>query len=574
MSEPLILEHERVDDIPLLVGTMQRMQLASLLDRHLGNHGLHQGLSNGALAMVWLAYIMSGGDHRKSTVQDWAQRRRRLLRKLLGRSIRPVEFGDDRLGILLHRLSRHEAWEGLEAELWAQTVAVYDLEVRGIRLDSTTAYGYHTVREAGLMQFGHSKDHRPDLPQLKLMAAATEGDGQLVALDVCTGQSADEGLYRPLIARVRRSLGRSGLLYSGDSKMASLATRADIAGHEDHYLMPLPLIGKTPALLEGWVEAVVAGGQSVELLRDGERTLGAGYEFERSLSAVVEGRTVEWRERVQVIRLRELARQEAEGLDKRLAQAEQKLRALAPLVSRGKRYYRNEVSIREAIAKVEQHYRVEGLLAVSLEREEKSKEGYAGPGRGGPDRQKVTQTQVRYVVSDVQRDEEAIVQKCCRLGWRVQVTNAPAEQMSMAEAVIHYRGGWSLERDFHLIKDRPLGVSPLYVRKEDQIVGLTRLLSLGLRVLTLIETRVRGELAKAHEVLEGLYAGQPERATDRPTAPRMLEAFGRAEITLTHIQSCGQSLWHITPLSGPLERILTHLGLSKDLYQRLTENSP
>lgn len=567
ISEPLNLEHERVDDITLLIGTMQQVDLAGLLDRHLGNHGLHQGLSNGVLAMVWLAYIMSEADHRKSMVQGWAKRRRRILRKLLGTPIRPVEFTDDRLGILLHRLSKGKAWEALEAELWAKTVAVYDLEVRGIRLDSTTAYGYHTVTEEGLMQFGHSKDHQPDLPQLKLMAA-TNGAGQLVALDVLAGKSADEPLYRPLIARVHQLLGRSGLLYSGDSKMATLTTRADIARHGDYYLVPLPMIGETPALFGAWVEAVVEGEQPAQLLWDGERLLGGGYEFERSLSAEVEG------ERVQVIRLAELARQEAEGLDKRLAQAEKALRAIAPLSSRGKRYYRDEASIREAIAKVKRHYRVGGLLHVTLEREEKSRERYAGRGRGGPDRPRVTQTQVRYIVAEVQRDEEAIARQRHRLGWRVQVTNALPEEMTIPEAVIHCRGGWTLERDFHLLKDRPLGISPLYVRRNDQILGLTRLLSLALRVLTLIETRVRRGLARAKEPLEGLYEGQPRRVTDRPTAPRLLKAFVRAEITLTHIESSGQHLWHITPLSGPLERILAHLGLSKDLYERLAENSP
>ena len=34
------------------------------------------------------------------------------------------------------------------------------------------------------------------------------------------------------------------------------------------------------------------------------------------------------------------------------------------------------------------------------------------------------------------------------------------------------------ERNYHLLKDEPLGISPLFVRKEDQIIGLTHLLTL------------------------------------------------------------------------------------------------
>jgi len=37
------------------------------------------------------------------------------------------------------------------------------------------------------MQHGHSKDHRPDLPELKLMAAAAEPTGQLIASDLAPG---------------------------------------------------------------------------------------------------------------------------------------------------------------------------------------------------------------------------------------------------------------------------------------------------------------------------------------------------------------------------------------------------
>ena len=44
------------------------------------------------------------------------------------------------------------------------------------------------------MQRGHSKDHRGDLPQLKIMAAVAQPCGPLIASDVVPGQSADDPL--------------------------------------------------------------------------------------------------------------------------------------------------------------------------------------------------------------------------------------------------------------------------------------------------------------------------------------------------------------------------------------------
>jgi transposase len=128
----------------------------------------------------------------------------------------------DRLGPVLHRLSRPTAWQDLEAELWASTVTVYEVAVEGVRLDSTTC-GYHSRSEEGLMQYGPCRDHRPDLAQVKVRAAAAQPWGHLLACDVHAGKRAADALSSPLIARVRQQVGRKGVLYAGDSKMAALA---------------------------------------------------------------------------------------------------------------------------------------------------------------------------------------------------------------------------------------------------------------------------------------------------------------------------------------------------------------
>jgi transposase len=193
----------------------------------------------------------------------------------LGQLLRPGEFGDDRLGRLLHRLSQDWRWEALEADLWSATVVVHEINLDGIRLDSTTSYGHHQVSEDGVMQFGLSKDHRPDLPQLKLMAAAAEPSGHLIASDIYSGQRVDDPLYTPLIDRVRALLGRKGLLYTGDCKMSALETRADLVRQGDFYLMPLALTGRQVESFNQWVTTAVEGQDSATLIWDGKILLGA-----------------------------------------------------------------------------------------------------------------------------------------------------------------------------------------------------------------------------------------------------------------------------------------------------------
>jgi transposase len=375
MAEQLSLTHERVDDLPLLIGLMQRLRLPELLDCHLGNHGHHQGFSNGWLATIWLAFILSEGDHRKSTVQEWAQRHRLTIERFVGLPLRPVECNDDRLEIVLRRLAETPAWEALEAALWPATTQVYPLELTGVRLDATTAYGYHAITPEGLMQLGHSKDHRPDLPQFKAMAAAVEGSGYWLGCDVLPGHRADDPLYLPLIARVRATLQQLGVLYTGDSKMAALATRAEIVHHGDYYLTVLPRTGENKQVIDAGIAAVVAGDQPAQLLfapaeRPGAppRLLGYGYERERTLEASADGERVAWQERLQVIRSTELARAQGAALETRLGKAEAALWALTPPPARGKRQIQDEAALQTAVAAVLARHQVTGLLQVGWTR--------------------------------------------------------------------------------------------------------------------------------------------------------------------------------------------------------------
>jgi transposase len=573
MAQTLILGHERVDDIPLIIGLANKLHLAEVLDHHMGTHRLQQGMNNGPLAVGWLAYILSQADHRQSAVRAWANGIPHTLAHLLGHPIREVECSDDRLGGVLYRLSDNETWDAIERTLWTATVTVYELALAGIRLESTTSYGYHQVTDEGVMQRGHSKDHRPDLPQLKGMAAAAEPSGHLIACDVHSGQCADAPLYTPLLQRVRRIVGRQGLLYAGDGQMAALATRAEIAAPHDFYLVPLPRTGATATQVESWSAAIVAGAQEATRLWDGERLLGAGYECERPRHALVDGSPVCWTERVQVLRSPPLAQRQQATLEKPVAAAEEERWALTPAPGRGKRQYRDTDTLQAAIAHVLERHEVIGLLTPRWERHETTVTRDVGRGRGGPDRPTRTQVQVRYALTGVQRHEEAIATRRQRLGWRVQVTNAPVDRLPLPQAVQHYRGGWSLERDFHRVKALPLGLSPLFVWKSEQITGLTRLLTLALRLLTLLETQVRRGLEQTQEPVAGLYEGAPTRTTERPTGTRILRAFARAQLTLTHMRRGRRTVGYLTPLSPLHEQLLRHVQLPTSLYTALAYNS-
>ncbi|WP_292748323.1 hypothetical protein [Nostoc sp. NMS4] len=96
---------------------------------------------------------------------------------------------------------------------------------------------------------------------------------------------------------------------------------------------------------------------------------------------------------------------------------------------------------------------------------------------------------------------------------------------------------------------------------------MIRLLSIGLRVLTLLEFQVRRHLEKNQEKIAGLYVGNPQRETARPTAELLLAAF--KEITLLLIEVKNGVYAHLTALSPLQQRILVLLGFPTTIYTQL-----
>jgi transposase len=146
-------------------------------------------------------------------------------------------------------------------------------------------------------------------------------------------------------------------------------------------------------------------------------------------------------------------------------------------------------------------------------------------------------------------------------GWRLYVTNAPITRLSLTQAIVYYRDQWILERGFHRFKRGQLPALPIYFQNQDRIVGLMFLLTLALRVFTLIEFVVRLALKTSQQKLAGLYDGNPKRTTERPSAEQLLRAFD--DITLYLLPD--NSIF-VTTLSALHRQILSLLKLPESIY--------
>jgi len=333
MTEKLNITTERVDDIPVLLAQSDKMGIVELLDAYFQPHGNWEGISLGWTTTIWLTHILSEGDHRMNQVQPWAATRLQTLQRCSGQAVRDREWSDDRLGIVLNALSDDQKWQQFETALNRQIVRVYNLKPKRVRVDSTTASGYWTVTEEGLFQLGYSKDHRPDLPQLKVVLSALDPLGLPVATQVVSGECADDPLYISAIEQVSASLQEHGMLYVGDCKMAALETRAFVQAQQDCYLCPLSNAQLPDAVLAAYLQPVWAGTQLLTAVSrpsatDQPELIAEGYEQSVTLSAEVKGKSFTWTERRLIVRSIKLAKAATEALQARLVKAQAELEDL------------------------------------------------------------------------------------------------------------------------------------------------------------------------------------------------------------------------------------------------------
>ena len=568
MSKKITATHERVDDIPAIIAHLKKMCVAELLDQHFPTNGNWQGLSLGWTTVVWLAFILSEGDHRLYRVEPWVKAHLSTLRRCLDRQVRPRDLADDRLATILDYLCVAERWVAFERELNQSVLRVYDLQGRLVRVDTTTAAAY--VTPAGLFQLGHSKDHRPDLPQVKIAMSVLDPLGVPLTITVVAGNTADDPLYLPEIAKVRQIAQLTGLTYVGDCKMAAIGTRAEIVAHQDYYLCPLSAKQMPEAELDRVLAPVFSGAIEPSEIRlpnaDGvlDETadpVAIGFEYTVELSALDHaGQTHTWQERRLVVRSLAFAASQEKSLRQRVARAVTELNALDER-KQGKPLLPDEAGAYQAAAAILAKQRVEGLVHVTV-----TTEVHTHVKRRYGIRPATTVRSERVRVRAA-REDAPLAHAVRRLGWRVYATNHPVEEMRLAQGVAAYRSEYLVEQGFGRLKGRSLSLTPLFLQYEHRIVGLLYLLSIALRVLVLIQFVVRRNLQQTGTTLKGIYPGQPGRQTAQPTTEMLLSAF--RGVTLSHIKIDGKPHAHLTPLNAVQKRILALMEVPLEIYGKL-----
>jgi len=349
--------------------------------------------------------------------------------------------------------------------------------------------------------------------------------------------------------------------------MAASTTRAGIEHALDYYLMPLPATIVTSEVLDTYLKTLESPTKMIEPIyrlddNGGVEEIAQGFEITELITAKTDDETISWSERRLVIRSIHYAQAQEKSLNKRLKKAKTVIADLTRPRS-GYKCITTLDSFWPTVNDILKQYNVEGLL--KIEAFESTIEQHRRRYRDKPAR-----VEIKPVLEvQVQDNELALKTAIEHLGWRVYATNAPLKKLSLDDAILAYREEYIIERGFGRLKGKPLSLTPMYLQRDDHATGLIRLLTIGLRVLTLLEFVVRSKLFTANADLAGLYAGNPKRRTSRPTAEALLGAF--SYIDLIGIKGINGISYHLTPLTTLQQLILELLDFSSATYTQLIE---
>ena len=564
VSEQVKINSERIDDIPVIVEWLKKMEIAKCIDQKLSPlHGNHKGMSYGQLSVLLLTYIITESDHRLCAVEPWVQAHRKILELSTGWSIGEKDTSDDRLARVVEELGKQsEARQEIEVKLGRHLIRAYELPTEVARADTSSFSVNHQQGdspEENLLRYGYSKDKRPDLLQYRQLLATLDPMGMPLVSATLEGNGADDPLYLPTWQQMAKVIGHKKFVFIADCKAGSIATRATIAANGGIYCVPVPMSGQHPHYLFQWVLDPPTETLDIRLPRQDEQEAPVGKGFEVELGKFwlnpETNKWVRWHERYLVVYSQSLAVSALRGQQQRINTAQTALNKLTTKPGQDREQLSHKV---ENILK---RYRVKDFFSTMITEVVTKLSRHVG--RGRPSKNSPTEEVTSICLElHIQQIDTAIKEAETLAGWRLYVTNAPTTKLTLPQAVMYYRDEWLLERGFHRFKRGSLPALPIYFQNQDRITGLMFVLNIALRVFTLMEFVVRLALQQTQQSLPGLYDGNPKRKTARPSAEQMLKAF--CNLNLYFLPD---STIFITPLSELQKQIISLMKIPESLYQ-------
>jgi transposase len=222
----------QIGGLSLVLAYVRRIGLAEAVDCRCHRDG---DVSEGTVITVFVVNRLLA-PCALSNVAQWVAKTG--LHLLLGISD-PALLNYDRLADALLAIYPH--WQEIAAEVTLKTVEHFRLKVETVHYDLTSVFFHGAYQGSSWVEFGYSRDHRPDRPQVNI-GLTTTADGEVVlpgGSDVHPGSTNDATTTVATHTQLHTLFQRSDLLVTGDRIMQSADNMLAIARAGGRFLGPV-----------------------------------------------------------------------------------------------------------------------------------------------------------------------------------------------------------------------------------------------------------------------------------------------------------------------------------------------
>ena len=488
-------------------------------------------------------------------LQDWLKP---LDAEKLGLMPRESKFiQDDRMGRALARFynSRHK---DVFFHLALRAIKIFALDCSQIHHDTTTVtfagkYPGWSVQE--LLTHGKNKDHRPDLKQLVLGLSVTADGAVPLFHRVYSGNQTDDRLHPANHRALQKLLQRVDFIYVADCKLATEENLQKISVWNGLFVSVMP---RTWAEDQQFREKVKR--DKINWKRILSRKNNRRPDSKKDHYYVAEGDyKTSHGYRLHWIRSTQKAEQDAATRSRRLERALEELRGIQTKLNTYKLKTRKQIT--ERIKSILENANCETLIKYEIHATREYKHVYQKKGRPAKDAPKKVIWReifsISFGIDAAAVDDEKKVDGVFPL-----ITNLDPDTYPAKKVLEIYKFQPFLEKRFSQLKTYH-EIAPMYLKKDERVVGYLHMHVMALMVAALIERTLRRAMQRKKLASIPIY---PEsRPCPAPTIFDVVRLF--QDVERYEVKAEKDTIVFPAELTDTQKQVLELLDVPFALYQ-------
>lgn len=447
-------------------------------------------------------------------------------------------INDDRLRRTLDMLFSFGC-DPLFASIASQAALRFGVSKKFRHLDSTSMEvdgEYEDSEGIGLVKFGFSKDHRPDLKQFMIyLMSSQDGDVPLLAKTVA-GNTSDKNLFRERLKELQEQI-RAGenIYFVADSALYTRKTIEDLSSS-------MKWITHVPETLAE-AKRVIQYTGPFEDFEPGYQ----GKEFTSEYGGV--------KQRWLLVRSEQAYLREEKTLKRRIQkEREQKARELNKWSCTD---FDCEKDAKEALLRWDKKLKYHCLEKITVE----AKKLYERKGRPKED----SPVTYHYRITATLKEDSTKIDPILRTGGRFIIATNELDKtlLTSQELLQNYKGQQSVERGFRFLKEPAFMTPSVYLKSQKRIIALAMVMCLCLLVYMIAQRYLRQRLDQARASVPN-QLGKPTRT---PTMRWIFQLFEGVHLLIHKtrkrveeiVLNMNPTRYHILAILGhPFEKIYSN----------------